>query len=131
MTRLLASPPPGGTVVEEREDEATQVWSGWLDNGVRVHHRRVDQRKNDAVIIITLAGGVIQERPDNRGVTEAADVAWDRPATRGLSSTQIPTLMTGKKVRVGGGYGPDTLTLDRLGRPRRARDRAWSSRTCC
>ena len=117
VTALLENPPPGGAVVEEREDEATQVWSGWLDNGVRVHHRRVDQRRNDAVVSITLAGGVIQERADTRGVTEAAASAWDRPATSKLSSTQIRTLMSGKKVRVRAGLGPDTLTLTVSGDP--------------
>ena len=104
-------------MVEERRHETTAVWSGWLDNGIRVHHRRVDQRKNDAVITVTLAGGVIQERGDNRGVTEAAVRAWDRPATSTLSSTQIRALMTGKKVRVRGGLGPDTVTLTVSGDP--------------
>lgn len=114
---LLAEPPRGGAVVEGREHAATAVWSGWLDNGVRVHHRRVDQRRNEVVITITLAGGVIQERPDSRGVTEAAVSAWNRPATSTLSSTDIRALMTGKKVRVQGSFGSDTVALEVSGDP--------------
>jgi len=114
---LLAGPLRGGTVVEERVHEATGVWSGWLDNGVRVHHRKVDQRRDDAVVTITLAGGEIEETADTRGVTEAAMAAWSRPATSRLTSTDIRTLMTGKKVRVQPGLGRDTVTLTVSGDP--------------
>ena len=116
-TRLPAAPLPGGLVVEESRHEATGVWSGWLDNGVRVHHRQVVQRRHEAVIRISLAGGVIEERADNRGITEAAMRAWDRPAGGSLSSTDIRRLMTDKKVRVGGGFGPDAVTLTVSGDP--------------
>ncbi|MDP2701132.1 MAG: insulinase family protein, partial [Candidatus Rokubacteria bacterium] len=69
------------------------------------------QRKNEASIAITLAGGPIQETAANRGITEAALRAWDRPATSRLSSTQIRDLMTGAKVRVRGAATGDTVTL--------------------
>ena len=36
---------------------ASGVTSMWLDNGVRAHHRFMDERKNEASIAITLAGG--------------------------------------------------------------------------
>jgi zinc protease len=71
-TTLLAALPRGGTVVESVPHAASGVTSLWLDNGVRVHHRRMDQRKGEASIAITLAGGPIQETPANRGITEAA-----------------------------------------------------------
>jgi len=45
---------------------ASGVTSMWLDNGVRVHHRHMDQRKNEASIEITLAGGQIQRRRRSR-----------------------------------------------------------------
>ncbi|HSF02109.1 MAG TPA: insulinase family protein, partial [Solirubrobacterales bacterium] len=116
-TALLAESPRGGAVVESHAHEATGVWSGWLDNGLRVHHRRVDSRKNEAVVVITLAGGVIEESAQNRGVTEAAVGAWNRPATSTLSSTEIRRLMSGKKVRVTGSFGEDTVTLTVSGDP--------------
>jgi zinc protease len=116
-TTLLKELPPAGTVVERQVHEATAVWSGWLDNGLRLHHRRVDSRKNEASIVITLAGGVIEEHAGNRGATEAAVEAWNRPATSTLSSTEIRRLMIDKKVRVSGGLGQDTVTLTVAGDP--------------
>ena len=110
-TTLLAVVPRGGTVAESLSHTASGVTSMWLDNGVRVHHRHMDQRKNEASIAITLAGGPIQETAANRGITEAALRAWDRPATSRLSSTQIRDLMTGAKVRVRGAATGDTVTL--------------------
>jgi zinc protease len=89
----------------------------WLDNGVRAHHRFMDERKNEASITITLAGGTIQETPADRGLTEAALRAWERPATSALSSTAIRDLMNGAKVRVRSGMTGDTLTLSVSGDP--------------
>jgi zinc protease len=110
-TALLAALPRGGAVVESVPHAASGVTSQWLDNGVRVHHRWMGQRKGEASIAITLAGGPIQETPANRGITEAALRAWDRPATSRLSSTQIRDLMTGAKVSVGSAATGDTVTL--------------------
>src|SRR5262249_45384118 len=108
---LLPVLPKGGTVVDSVAHAASGVTSMWLDNGVRAHHRWMDQRKNEAAIAITLAGGPIQETAANRGITEAALRAWNRPATSRLSSTQIRDLMTGSKVRVSSGATGDTVTL--------------------
>ena len=111
VTTLLATLPRGAAVVESVLHPASGVTSMWLDNGVRVHHRSMDQRKNEASVAITLAAGPIQETAANRGITEAALRAWDRPATSRLSSTQIRDLMTGAKVRVRGAATGDTVTL--------------------
>ncbi|HYB42194.1 MAG TPA: insulinase family protein [Candidatus Methylomirabilis sp.] len=116
-TALLGTLPAGGTVVESTVHPASGVTSMWLDNGVRLHHRFMDQRKHVATISIALAGGQIQETPANRGVTEAALRAWDRPATSALSSTQIRDLMTGAKAHVRAGMSGDTLTLVVSGDP--------------
>jgi zinc protease len=93
------------------------VRSVWLDNGVRVHHRFVDQRRNEAKVRITLAGGEIEETAATRGVTRAAALAWQRPATSTLTSTQVRELMTGRRVRVSGTVGADSLTLEVAGDP--------------
>jgi zinc protease len=116
-TALLPTLPRGGAVVEHRTHAASGVTSMWLDNGVRVHHRRMDQRRNEASIVITLAGGPIEETAASRGLTEAALRAWERPATSTLSSTQIQELMTGAKVHVGSGMSGDTVTLTVSGDP--------------
>jgi len=110
-SELMTSRPKPGTVVETTTHAATAITSFWLDNGVRVHHRQMDQRKGEAAITINLAGGVIEETPANRGITEAALRAWERPATKKLSSTDIRDLMTGAKARVGNALGGDTVTL--------------------
>src|SRR5262245_3539160 len=116
-TTLLASQPKGGTVVETATHTPGAVTAMWLDNGVRVHHRFMDQRKNEATIAITLAGGPIQETAANRGISEAALRAWDRPATSTLGSTAIRDLMTAAKVRVRAGMSGDTMGLSVSGAP--------------
>lgn len=104
-TTLLSKVPEAGKVVEQGEHAASKVWSGWLSNGVRVHQREMDAQEDAVTVTITLAGGTIQETAKNRGITSAAELAWSRPATSTLSSTDFRDLMTGKKVRVGGGGG--------------------------
>ena len=116
-TKLLPTMPKGGTVVETTTHAASGVTSMWLDNGVRVHHRAMDQRKNEASIVITLAGGPIQETAANRGITEAALRAWERPASSKLNSTQIRDLMTGAKARVRSGASGDSISLSVSGDP--------------
>lgn len=125
---LMDKAPTAGKVVEQAKHEASGVTSAWLDNGVRMHHRFMDIQKGEATITITLAGGQINEDAKTRGLTDAASLAWDRPATSTLGSTQIRDLMTGKKARFaagggggprggGGGGGPDALSLRVSGNP--------------
>ncbi|HEU4371607.1 MAG TPA: insulinase family protein [Methylomirabilota bacterium] len=115
--RLLERPPRAGRVVERGEHAGSGVTSAWLDNGVRAHHRFVDQRRNEVRVRITLAGGEIEETAATRGVTRAAALAWQRPATSTLTSTQVRELMTGRRVRVHGGADADSLTLVVSGDP--------------
>lgn len=114
---LLSTLPAGGTVVERSAHAGSGVTSAWLDNGVRVHHRFMDQRRGEASVVITLAGGRIQETAANRGITDAAAMAWERPATRALASPAIRELMTGRKVRVSPHVGEDALSLVVSGHP--------------
>jgi len=115
--RLLDTPPPPGRVAEQVEHTPSAVTSAWLANGVRVHHRFVDQRKNEVRVRITLAGGEIEETAANRGVTRAAALAWQRPAVSTLTSTQVRELMTGRRVQVSGGADADVLSLVVSGDP--------------
>jgi zinc protease len=102
-SQLMDEAPTPGTVAEGAEHAPSRVWSGWLANNVRVHHRFMDERKNDVSAQIALIGGELLETADNRGITSAAQLAWSRPATATLSSTDIREIMTGRKVNVGGG----------------------------
>lgn len=125
-TQLMAKLPTPGTLKDLVEHKASEVWSGWLSDNVRVHYRFMDQRKNEVTVSIALIGGELLETAANRGITSAAQLAWSRPATRELSSTDIRELMTGKKVSVrggggggrrGGGGGGDSISLSISGSP--------------
>ncbi|NUN49433.1 MAG: insulinase family protein, partial [Candidatus Brocadiae bacterium] len=130
-TKLLEALPEPGEVRESVEHTASRVWSAWLGNNTRVHYRFMDERRSQVTVSITLIGGDLHESADNRGITQAAQVAWSRPATKGLTSTDIRELMTGVKVTVqagggggggrgrrgGGGSTPGALTLTISGSP--------------
>ncbi|MEL6499095.1 MAG: insulinase family protein [Planctomycetota bacterium] len=114
---FMASLPTPGTVAEIEKHEPTQIWSAWLNNGVRTHYRFMDKREDNATITITVAGGRISETPETHGLTAAAALAFSPPATQRLSSTNIRDLLTGTKVTVGGRSGGDTLSITVSGNP--------------
>ncbi len=116
-TQLLSELPEPGGVVESATHEASGVTSAWLTNNVRVHHRQMDIQRDQVTITITLPGGEILEDATNRGVSEAAALAWNKPATQDLTSNNIRDLMTGLKVGVGGGAGADAMSLSVSGSP--------------
>ncbi|MCH7791624.1 MAG: insulinase family protein [Planctomycetes bacterium] len=116
-TRFMADRPEGGKVVAIDQHLAAEVTSAWLGNNVRVHHRFMDTRKDQVFVTITLAGGQIEEKPENRGVSLAAARAWSRPATRSLSSTDVRDLMTGAQVSVRGSATSDALSIVVTGAP--------------
>lgn len=114
---FLAALPDPGSIVEQARDESGGVTSAWLSNGVRVHYRFMDYEEEKVNIVVTLAGGEILEHAANRGVTQAAGLAWQRPATQDLTSTNVRDLMTGYKVGVGGRVGQDAMSLSVSGHP--------------
>ncbi|MCC6678546.1 MAG: insulinase family protein [Phycisphaerales bacterium] len=105
--QLMPELPKPGTLKESEEHSPSQVWSGWLGNNTRVHYRYMDYRKNQVTVRISLIGGELLETAENRGITQAAQLAWSQAATRHLTSSDIRDLMTGKKISVrgGGGFG--------------------------
>lgn len=114
---LMASAPESGKVLERSTHQPSEVTTLVLGNGVTVRHRFMDIRKDQVGVTITLAAGTINEGQHERGVAEVAGLAWSRPATGSLSSTNIRDLMTGKKVSVGGSAGIDAMTLSVSGSP--------------
>lgn len=115
--KFMDKAPTPGKFTSQSEHAASQVWSGVLSNNVRFHHYFNDDTKNDVTINVTLYGGELLETAENRGITDAAMLAWSRQATKNLSSTDIVSLMTGKKVGVGGGGGSDSIRLAIGGNP--------------
>lgn len=114
---LMGQLPTPGEVSLIEQHAASEVWSAWLSNNVRLHYRFMDYKKDDATIAISLAGGQIEETASNRGITDAAVLAFTRTATKSLSSTNIRDLLTGKKVGVSGRSTPDALMLSIGGSP--------------
>jgi zinc protease len=114
---LLERVPEPAALNDLAEDEASHIWSGWLENNARLHYRSMDYRKDVVMVAVTVAGGEIGESAENRGITQAGMRAWSTPATSTLTSTQIRDLMTGKKAQVGGGAGADALLLQIGGSP--------------
>ncbi|MEO0511467.1 MAG: insulinase family protein [Planctomycetota bacterium] len=114
---LMEVLPESGPTVEITHHAASDVWSAWLSNGTRLHYRYMDERENFASVSISVAGGTLFEVPTAHGLTEASGIAFSRPATRSLSSTQISDLMTGLKAGFAGNAGGDTLQLSVTGNP--------------
>jgi zinc protease len=114
---LMAAAPTPGDLVEQTLHEPSDVWSGWLSNNTRFHFRHMDYRKDTVGVTILLAGGEIQETAATRGISEAAALAWGRPATSTLTSTNIRDLMMGRKVNVAGRAGVDTMAISIVGSP--------------
>lgn len=110
-TALIETPPRGGKIVSRDTDDVSAVTSIWLDNGVRAHHRTMEQRKGEIVVEITLAGGTIQETAATRGLTEAAAQALTEPATKRLTTTDVRELLTGARVTVNAEVGDDAVTV--------------------
>lgn len=118
-TTLLASEPTPGEVAEGSEDSDLNITSCWLSNGVRLHHRFMDYKKDSVMVSISLAGGRIEETADNLGITDLVSSALrSQPATSRLTSTHVRDLMTGKNINVGAAGGQDTLTFRVSGSPR-------------
>ncbi|MDX2131157.1 MAG: insulinase family protein [Planctomycetota bacterium] len=126
-TSLMSALPQPGEVVASETHDATGVWSGWLSNNVRVHHKYMEERKGQVSVQVTLFGGELYETPETRGNTNAAGLAiggggtgvggGGLPAAKSLSSTQIRELMTGRKVTVRGRVGPDAIQVSVAGDP--------------
>ncbi|MFI4882609.1 MAG: M16 family metallopeptidase [Phycisphaerales bacterium JB064] len=108
---LLDQTPTAGDIAEKTVDDATGVTSLWLDNGVRVHIKRMTERQGEILGSIHVFGGLVHEDDTTRGLTDAASTALARPAGGGHSSTQIDDLTTGWKASVRGGSDADGLTI--------------------
>ena len=110
--------PRGGTVVESVTHAASGVTSMWLDNGVRVHHRQMDQRQQRGEH--RDHAGRRHDRGDGGATAGSPRRRVERLGApgheHGCPSTQIRDLMTGAKVRVSQRRGGDTADAHRLRR---------------
>jgi len=116
-TALLSELPKPESIGAPQVHQASDVATWTLPNGVIVHHRFMDYRKNSVSVQILLAGGELLETEANRGVSDAAIQAWNTAATSKLASTEITDLMVGKNTRVVGNSQPDALSIGIGGNP--------------
>ena len=110
--QLLASDPQPGRTLERNLNPELDVLSATLANGVRVHVRPMPQKKDRVYVRITLAGGRLNETPENIGITEVAALPLETPATRKLSSADIRRIMSTRQVVVAGRDTAGALELD-------------------
>jgi zinc protease len=115
---ILASEPDAGKVASTDTDKDLNVTTVKFENGVVMHHKFTDYKKDQVSIKLTMPGGVIEETAGNKGVSDVASIILSRPATSRFTSSQIRDLMTGKKVSVRGAIGLDALSLNISGDPR-------------
>ncbi len=116
-TNLLTKIPDAAKVLERTEDKDLNITSAWLENGVRVHHRFMDYKKDSVFVSIALAGGQLEETADNAGITGVASLAVNEAATSDISSTEMRDLMTGKNINVGASPAGDHFLVTITGSP--------------
>jgi zinc protease len=110
---LLTNEPRPGEIVASEVDETTGVTSVTLGNGVRVHVRSMHEREDEVRVQVTLAGGELYETSATRGLTEAAALAFDSPATETLSAAAIRSHLAGRDVDLSGcACDGDALTAE-------------------
>lgn len=114
---ILEAAPTPGKLVERTSEDDLGVTHGWLSNGVRIHHRYMDYKKDTVMVSVSLAGGQLEEKPENANITQAAAVGVNQPATSRLSSTQIRDLMTGKNISVRATVDADAFKIIITGSP--------------
>lgn len=119
VSGLLAELPKPGPVSEQTVDSASEVVHAWLENGARVHFRRMDYKKDSFLLSISLGGGAIEETPANLGISVLASIVLNTPSTGTLRSEDIRDLRVGRSVSVGGGPVADDAFAIRLGGPPR------------
>jgi zinc protease len=117
IANLLEKEPEPGKVLDQNEDADTKILSATLSNEARIHLRSMDFKKNSVTAMISFFGGEVRETEKNRGITQAASLAFDRPATTKYSSTSVREYMTGKNVTVSGSVDGDSLTVTIDGSP--------------
>lgn len=116
-TELLAAEPTPGELVASQEIEDLGITSGWLSNGVRIHHRFMDYKKDTVMLGIVMAGGQIEETKENVGVTTIASLIFEQPATHRLTSSDVEDIMTGVNISLSGGASDDVFAVTLQGSP--------------
>lgn len=108
---LLERVPSPGNVTEISAHPPSGVWSAMLDNGARIHHKRVAAGRDRVVLHLTLGVGPPEDEHD-RALRESAANAWDRPALRGLPSSSVRRVMAGARLKLRAWADAESLRLE-------------------
>lgn len=117
ITSLVASLPAAGKIENKETDDDLKITTATFENGTILHHRYMDYKKDQVMVLWNMPGGQIEETAANKGVSHAAGQIFKQPATSKAASTQIRDFMTGKKISVDGGIGRDVLSVHINGKP--------------
>lgn len=137
-------PQVSGEVLEIESDRASGVMSIWMGNGVLLHYRALeakpaavpapdkpavaaapgspgpasrDSSGNTVVVTICIAGSELLETSANRGISQAATIAFDRLSVKSMRPEDLATFLEKDKVRIWGAAAPTELTLRIEARP--------------
>jgi zinc protease len=116
-TSILPDEPTPGTVVSRENNNSIGVTNVVFANGVVMHHKFLDTKKDQVEVKISLPGGAIEETALTKGLSSLASQVLNDPATHRLTSTEIRDLMIGKNVAVNGDIGLDAMSIGVGGSP--------------
>ncbi len=108
---LLAKNPPASGVVVREDVNALGLASATGANGVRVHARSIANPDGAVSVSVVLAGGELRETDANRGIADAAAVAFSHPHSARLPAAAIREHFRGKHVTTSGEGAADALVL--------------------
>ncbi|MHC4490403.1 MAG: M16 family metallopeptidase [Planctomycetota bacterium] len=116
---LLEKDPAPAAVVAQTTDPDLAILTATLENGVRVHCRSMDLKKDRVWVRVRFVGGVLDETEKTAGLTLVGSLALQRrsAASSRHSSTDISNLLTGKKFGFGGGPAEGGLLFQLSGAP--------------
>ena len=122
---LLEKDPAPAAVVAEKTDPDLAILTATLANGVRVHCRSMDIKKDSVWVHVRFVGGEFDETEETSGLTRVGSLALQTrsAASSRHSSTDISNLLTGKKFGFGGGPdGEGGLLFRLIGAPEHLED---------
>jgi len=110
---LLAKEPKPGQIAAQKVEESIGVTSVTFENGVAVHVKPTDFRKNIVLVNVRLMGGTIEEIAKNRGITMVSAIALTpgMAASKRHSPTELADLLTGRKFGLSGNAGDAAMEV--------------------
>jgi zinc protease len=110
--RFLERDPAPGQIASTVRDAELGFTSVTFANGIALHAKSMQSKKDTVSIQIRISGGVLQETSANRGITAAALTALIYPSTSTLSESEIEVLTQRLQIFAMGGSATDALTIE-------------------